>query len=200
VDAAFDTGGNWNAKGTLTDKQQESVKEVLDKSINLWLSNERKEDFDQVHIAKSKERRGSYRGGNIVIPTSGKGELDGSQLRTLVHEYAHHVEKQDPEVMKRTIAFRDARRKEDGGINGSIEKLRTLEKSKAYESHEVSYRDKWQERGWGTTYPGRIYSHDATEILTMGAERLYQDPFDFMTKDPEAFQLVVSIFRGVPEE
>jgi hypothetical protein len=58
-----------------------------------------------------------------------------------------------------------------------------------YEDYEVAYKDKWVEKG-GNDYSGKVYS-DATEILTMGIERLHANPAKFYETDPEYFEFVI---------
>jgi hypothetical protein len=45
-------------------------------------------------------------------------------------------------------------------------------------------------------YVGKHYSHGATEIFSMGLEKLYTDPVGFAKKDPEYFNFMVGAMSG----
>lgn len=47
----------------------------------------------------------------------------------------------------------------------------------------------------GAAYTGRFY-HDGTEIISMGVQRLNEDPVQFAKVDPEYFKFIVGILRG----
>ena len=52
----------------------------------------------------------------------------------------------------------------------------------------------------GVPYSGRVYADSldeahATEVLTMGLQRLYEDPVGFAKKDPDYFKFILSVLR-----
>ncbi len=59
-----------------------------------------------------------------------------------------------------------------------------------YASHEKAYKDKFQ-----NPYCGKLYD-DATEILSMGLERVVEDPIEFFVEDEEYFRFIISVIRG----
>ena len=59
------------------------------------------------------------------------------------------------------------------------------------------YKDKWVDRD-GDAYSGKDYGERATEILTMGIERLHADPIKFYRSDPEYFEFVVKTLQNLP--
>lgn len=62
---------------------------------------------------------------------------------------------------------------------------------------EIGVEDDWKkvfgERA--ARYAGKYYD-GATEILSMGMEKLYNDPLGFAKKDPEYFKFIVGVLRG----
>jgi hypothetical protein len=45
-------------------------------------------------------------------------------------------------------------------------------------------------------YTGKDYGRDGTEILSMGIQKLYDDPIGFAEQDPEYFKYVLGILDG----
>jgi hypothetical protein len=101
---------------------------------------------------------------------------------TFVHELAHHIEyetftkSKTPGSLKRITEF--------------LKKRQGTEPRKARAKefpNEMVFEDEWVKRG-GTNYSSRVYG-DATEVITTGAERLFNDPVEFYRKDPEHFEI-----------
>lgn len=106
-----------------------------------------------------------------------------------VHEIAHGIEMQNPEVLKECVAFLRKR-----AAGEEPQQLRTLT-GIPYDLDEIAFEDEWVKRG-GDVYSGKVYKGAfATEILTMGLERLYNDPQGFAAKDPEFFDFIVNLVR-----
>jgi len=62
---------------------------------------------------------------------------------------------------------------------------------------EIGVGDDWTKM-FGTSagkYVGKYYDN-GTEVLSMGVQRLYEDPLGFAKNDPESFKFVVGILRG----
>jgi len=69
-----------------------------------------------------------------------------------------------------------------------------------YKPNEVALPDRWVELG-GDLYSGKVYRDEfgrdtASEILSMGLERLYKDPALFHSTDPEYFHFTVNSLRN----
>jgi SPP1 gp7 family putative phage head morphogenesis protein len=122
-------------------------------------------------------------------------------VRTVVHELGHIIEARRPDIMAKSLAFRASRT--------AGEKPKWL--GKGHKKHEVALEDEWEKRG-GRMYAGRVYRlplqimHNgkplgpgdfATEILSMGAERLYTDPAGFILDDPDFASFVINTLRGL---
>lgn len=135
--------------------------------------------------------RAFHRSGGIYLST-------GADASTAAHEIMHAIELQNPEVKKAAAEFLLSR--------GAGEKPERLSKLTgiAYGSDEVALQDKWAERG-GKLYCGKVYSWTeepqkaadirATEILTMGIERLHEDPVEFYMRDRDYYEFVVRTLR-----
>jgi hypothetical protein len=44
-------------------------------------------------------------------------------------------------------------------------------------------------------YVGKDYAHGTTEVLSMGIQKLHDNPLEFMKKDPEYFEFVISVLQ-----
>ena len=112
-----------------------------------------------------------------------------------VHELAHHIECSDPEILQASKNFIRSRIKA-GEVPQSLNKLTGTDR---YRDKDFAYEDKWAELG-GVPYSGRVYADSldeahATEVLTMGLQRLYEDPVGFAKKDPDYFKFILSVLR-----
>lgn len=111
----------------------------------------------------------------------------------VVHELVHGIEKDD--VLRDSLDFRAKRTEWESPV-----RLRDLMPDRDYRRSEITYKDKWVEKG-GSHYTGKVYEggvlggQRATEILTMGVQRLLKDPLEFMTNDEEHFDFVVKTLQ-----
>lgn len=110
-------------------------------------------------------------------------------VQHLVHELGHFLEYRSKSATK-LFEWLEQRRAGEKWRKAKIG-------SKTYEV----FRDKWSERG-GSDYTSRFYASgskqafggvriQATEVLSMGIERLYQDPLEFLRRDPDHFLITV---------
>jgi hypothetical protein len=112
-----------------------------------------------------------------------------------VHELAHHIECSDPEILQASKDFIRSRIK----VGEVPQSLNQLTGTDWYHDKDLAYEDKWSELG-GVPYSGRVYtdsldSAHATEVLTMGLQRLYEDPVGFAKQDPDYFKFILSVLR-----
>lgn len=111
---------------------------------------------------------------------------------TAIHELGHIIEHRNPAILAKSIAFRDRRT--------TGESPRWL--GAGYGKNEIALEDQWAARG-GRTYSGKVYRGKisgrdyATEILSMGIQRLYESPQGFYRNDPDYFAYVVDCIRGL---
>jgi len=108
-----------------------------------------------------------------------------------VHEFCHHIEFENPAISKACKAFRKSRT-----VGEQPQLLSVLTGDSDYGPEEKAFKDKWAELG-GSHYMGKYYGDDApaTEILTMGMERLFLDPIGFAQQDPEYFSFIIQTLQ-----
>jgi hypothetical protein len=106
----------------------------------------------------------------------------------VAHEITHVIESNTKTITAASRGFLIKR------ANGeSAKPLKRLAPGLGYKANEKAFKDKWEELG-GDVYTGKIYSN-ATEILTMGIERLHKDPVKFYQTDPEYFEFVIKTLQ-----
>jgi hypothetical protein len=100
----------------------------------------------------------------------------------LAHELGHWIENHSNNLWGRAKNF--------------LEKRTAGKKITEYKGRdtELIIKDKFIEG-----YIGKIYQDGATEIISMGLEYLFNNPYKLATGDPEMFDLVLSIVQGIPE-
>jgi SPP1 gp7 family putative phage head morphogenesis protein len=120
--------------------------------------------------------------GSRAYYTNGRKEIGLANLtktETFIHEFGHALEYQFPNAKKQALAFRKSR------IGN--EKLSPIFKGKK----EVGWKD-----GFFDHYCGKYYEDGATEIISMGLEKMYKDPIIFLNKDPEYFEFIIKVMWG----
>jgi SPP1 gp7 family putative phage head morphogenesis protein len=110
-------------------------------------------------------------------------------ISTILHEMMHSLEYSRPEVSRRSKAFLKKR-----GAGQEPVSLRKLTGNSGYKANEIAVEDKFLERG-GSHYMGKIYNRESSEILTMGVERLLNDPTSFYQQDKEYFNFMIEILN-----
>lgn len=112
-----------------------------------------------------------------------------------VHELAHHIECSTPEIYAQCRAFLQSRAKP----GEQPQRLSTLTGNRSYHPSEIAIEDEWAARG-GHVYTGKVYPEAmrATEILSVGLERLYREPARFARDDPQFFKFILGVLRPKP--
>ena len=77
-------------------------------------------------------------------------------------------------------------------------KLNDVMKGGGYKDDELGRKDKFDRAfteadAW---YVGKPYKHRATEVLSMGMQKMYNDPVEFAKLDPEYCKWVLGILDG----
>lgn len=122
-------------------------------------------------------------------PATRRIELRKTAKATVAaHEITHGTELQNPEIKKKAVAFL---KKRAGGE--SPVRLRDVT-GLNYKASEITFEDDWVKLG-GNAYTGKKYPSEATEILTMGIERLHANPAEFAAQDPDFFDFVISTLQ-----
>ena len=96
-------------------------------------------------------------------------------------------------MLKNSLAFAEYRT--HGENNASLSHLTGV---RSYRSTEIAKKDRFF-----SPYCGKIYSNEkeyktasASEIMSMGVERLFREPAKFAKEDREYFDFVVANLRG----
>ena len=113
-------------------------------------------------------------------------ELNATQ-GTTIHEAGHTLEYSGHRAYRKMQDFLESRTQH----LGPSRRLRDITSFK-YDATEYAWKDKFID-----AYMGKDYPHASTEILSMGIEYLYMDPLKLATKDPEFFDLIVNLIRGI---
>ncbi len=130
-----------------------------------------------------------------------------SFVTTHVHEIAHHVEHYGGRsgMAKASEAFIDARVKAAGTKDVNLSQKFPSWGFKSWEvGNEDSFRNVFKDRDDGEVYAhytGKKYKRfggnsDATELISMGVERLYRNPVTFAKQDPEYFKFILGVMKG----
>ena len=112
-----------------------------------------------------------------------------SDPSTVAHEITHITETQNLKLLNEAKKF--LAKRANGQKAVSLKRLTGID----YRSWEVTYEDEWEKLG-GRVYTGKYYSN-ATEILTMGIERLHANPLRFRQTDPEYFEFIVKTLQAI---
>lgn len=162
-------------------KMAPSCKEIAEEGSALTARYTHPDLLPIVGVVYSRSNRAKHYRGDIFINAR-------TSASVVMHEITHATEQQNADILAATLAFLKAR--------AGSEQLQTLRKltGQNYRANEFAYEDEFQKRG-GSHYMGKTYVDRATEILTMGIERLHADPGDFAEKDPEYFRFIVSTLQ-----
>lgn len=111
----------------------------------------------------------------------------------VVHEYTHFLERNNPKMLANSLAFAEYRTKGENAM-----RMSALTGNRGYRSDEIAKKDRFF-----SPYCGKIYSQTneyrtahASEIMSMGVERLFREPAKFAKEDREYFDFVVANLRG----
>lgn len=119
-------------------------------------------------------------------------------IGVFVHEIAHHMEHVNSHINKRCNEFFEYRTRGE-----SYRKLNDLWIQRAdehslknypkgpYEFDEIAKADKFF-----NPYCGKFYPSGATEIFSMGVQRLIEEPISFFNEDKEYFYFILALMRG----
>lgn len=109
-----------------------------------------------------------------------------------IHEYMHFIEKNNPRLLANSLAFAKSRTEGE-----KTKSLATLTGNRSYKG-EYAKKDNFFD-----PYCGRVYSIDqeyntanASEILSMGMQRLFTEPKKFAEQDREYFNFVIASIKG----
>lgn len=128
---------------------------------------------------------------------------DTSDVSTFIHEFMHRYEDEIPGLLKQAQQFKDMRIARSGKPVVNFKKKWPGSNYKPYEEGSPDDFEKVYKAIGRTSesasrsahYVGKSYD-DATEILTMGIQMVYENPVEFARADPEWFKFVVGMLKG----
>jgi len=103
----------------------------------------------------------------------------------------HWWEDHDPAAFSKALSFWQRRTKRE-----SFQQLNKIFPHEGYPDHEVTKPDQFMD-----PYSGKVYTETgkgitATEILSVGLEKMYTQPVAFAKNDPDYFDFMYSTLRG----
>lgn len=140
--------------------------------------------------------------------------MGNDDLGTVVHELGHWLEDKVPEVHQRALAFL-IRRTAGEKIRSLNDWAREAGRSGGYRKDERSTKDGFDNPYSGKWYTPKLgplgrYTADtpeklgkwvqATEVVSMGLEAMYEDPVRFQQTDPDFFDFIYDLARGQSTE
>lgn len=137
------------------------------------------------------DQRAYYSNSENFILLAGHDRTD-----VAIHEFGHAIEyrleTEGVPVVERSQEFLAHRVGSE-----PARKLNEIFPGSKYGDNERGRKDKFDEAfgdaGW---YVGKDYGRRSTEILSMGLQKLYEDPLTFAEKDPEYLKYVLGILDG----
>ena len=128
-------------------------------------------------------------------PATGTIKMTGLQPihSAFIHEAAHHIERTNPEVAAGVKAFLAERTKQ---FKSKPVKMQSF--NRGYSPKEVG-NDAGFAKAMGSpergAYTGMVYPDGATEVLSMGLQRLHSNPAKFFKDDPQYAAFVIKVLN-----
>lgn len=183
----------------LATKSREDLARNMSKVVSRMVAKEMT-PADVCYIEAYRGR--AYQSGNSIYVAS------DDDLGTYIHEYAHFIEKHIPHAHRRCQQFLKMRCERDP--DAKIVRLKDIMPGARYGSDEVCMADKFFAPYCGKLYgykagadgkprlnaTGDGYDVRATEILSMGLEKVFRDPKGFYERDREYFDFIVNLLQG----
>jgi len=134
-------------------------------------------------------------------PKGGVFLTGNDDIAVYVHEIGHRIENNHGDALKKCAEFVEMRIKRAGTADV---KMADKFPGYGYDDKEIGNPDEFNKAFSDNSahYIGKVYKNDkgevrATEALSMGLEKLYNDPLTFAEKDPEYFNFIIGVLRGV---
>lgn len=134
--------------------------------------------------------RASYMDGSSQLKLGPTVNVGGSALKpgVLIHEMGHHIEEAKKGAKEKVLAFLEKR------VGGEKEQDLTAFGMPGEKGRKDNF-DKVFDMA-SAYYIGKVYPDGGTEVLSMGIQKLYEDPATFIKRDPEFAQLIIDILRS----
>lgn len=175
--------------GNLDKDHKESIQKGIDEFSKMVGKGSMLDD-QTIKVSHATDGRSFNTGGNIAM-ASGAGTL------STIHELGHSLEfiardrlKAAPSlkanVHAQTVDFLNRRTKGE-----KAQSLRNLTGDNNYGKNEVAKPDKFSD-----PYTGKIYPQGTTEILSIGMERMWDNPAKFAKDDPDFFDFTLTTLEN----
>lgn len=126
--------------------------------------------------------RAFYQHGEVYLSRHAPYHTTNVVNKTIIHEMGHFLEDSSSEVFEKVQKFYRERTKG----------CPLVWMGPGYGRNELTRKDKFIDVYMGKDYRGR-----ASEILSMGLEYFYNDPYKLATKDPGYFNFIYNLVRGI---
>ena len=93
-----------------------------------------------------------------------------------------------------TAQYNKVRKAQDALKKYKLRRLNEIQPENNYKKNEVAFEDDFLD-----PYVGKVYDSGDTEIVSMGLQWMYKNPAEFHAKDPDHFDLILRILRGVQD-
>lgn len=198
---------------------QRKVKEVVKKIASISREGGEPEFYRTVPVYCGKTRREKYvsvrQAGSYHPELHAMYLSEYTQRPVIAHELGHHMEALFG-VQKRAREFRKMRTDRSGtqdvnmakefptygyswsewGNEDDFGKYAASSKLQKYRSSRSSVSPDPEVVRNAAAYTGKVYQDGSTEIISVGLERLMEDPVHFARSDPEYFKFVVGVLDG----
>ena len=148
--------------------------------------------FSSRIVPKSKVNIVSTNGGRSRTGKSGIELSAYEDAETLVHEYAHFIENNNPHVLERCSEFLEHRCK--GEESKPLSEMGDLG---TFGEDEQGRKDKFFHAYCGKDYFDENGRRCSTEVFSMGVEMMLTHPKAFYDSDREYFAFVVGLMKGI---
>ena len=159
----------------MSKRRQKSITDAIETACAMVQSRDTLDSLSQSYIQIRQSKGTRANAARRLISLS-----PNDRVKTIIHEFGHVIEMDDKEIKRRARAFLRERTKG--------EKAAWL--GDQYGKREMTKKNKFIHKYMGKQYRG------ATEIVSMGMEYMYSDPYTLARRDPEYFDFMVSILWG----
>lgn len=117
-----------------------------------------------------------------------------NNIGSWIHETGHAIEQADPYVAGMVHTFLNMR-----VGNEKPQEMKDLFPDYKFEPGELGRKDHFDRAFYFNPalayYVGKDYPGGETEVISMGIQKLHDSPMEFMKKDPEYFEFIVSVLQ-----
>jgi hypothetical protein len=171
------------AEGVPSFAKSDPRRQVIQGAVTLFEKLVGRADIDGQTVVFQKAGRGRAsceQGKATINMTTSAG------TKAALHELGHALEHLSKDVQQKAIAFLDQRT-----AGESAQRL-----GDRYNRSEKAKFDKFLDPYMGKAYKDKNGDTYATEIVSMGLQKMFEDPVNFAKQDPEYFEFMYNLLRG----